>query len=43
MFSDKANKIFQEVIEKYHEKDSVDQEFKNPYDAERASFGTSSL
>ena len=31
MFSDKANTIFQEVIEKYHEKDTVDQEFKNPY------------
>lgn len=35
MFSDKANTIFQEVIEKYHEKDSVDQEFKNPYNAEK--------
>lgn len=34
MFSDKANKIFQEVIEKYHVKDSVDQEFENPYDSE---------
>lgn len=34
MFSDKANKIFEEVIEKYHEIDSVDQEFENPYDAE---------
>lgn len=32
MFSDKANKIFQEVIEKYHEIDSVDQPFHNPYD-----------
>lgn len=32
MFSDKANKIFQEVIAKYHEKDSVDQPFENPYD-----------
>lgn len=32
MFSDKANKIFQEVIEKYHEKDTVDQPFENPYD-----------
>ncbi|MGY5845938.1 DUF4254 domain-containing protein [Salegentibacter sp. HM20] len=32
MFSDKANKIFQQVIEKYHEIDSVDQEFSNPYD-----------
>ncbi len=35
MFSDKANKIFEEVIEKYHEIDSVDQEFNNPYDAEK--------
>lgn len=34
MFSDKANKIFQELIEKYHVKDSVDQEFENPYDSE---------
>lgn len=34
MFSDKANTIFREVIEKYHEVDSVDQEFQNPYDAE---------
>lgn len=34
MFSDKANKIFQEVIEKYHENDSVDQPFENPYDSE---------
>ena len=32
MFSDKANQIFQEVIEKYHELDSVDQPFYNPYD-----------
>ena len=32
MFSDKANKIFQEVIRDYHEKDSVDQPFENPYD-----------
>ncbi|WP_121666137.1 DUF4254 domain-containing protein [Mesonia aquimarina] len=32
MFSDKANKIFQEVIEKYHEINTVDQPFKNPYD-----------
>lgn len=35
MFSDKANTIFREVIVKYHEIDSVDQEFKNPYDAEK--------
>ena len=34
MFSDKANKIFQKVIEKYHEKDTVDQPFSNPYDTE---------
>jgi hypothetical protein len=32
MFSDKANKIFQEVIEKYHEINTVDQAFTNPYD-----------
>jgi len=31
MFSDKANKIFQEVIEKYHEVNTVDQTFENPY------------
>ncbi|WP_373057252.1 DUF4254 domain-containing protein [Zunongwangia sp. H14] len=31
MFSDKANKIFQKVIEKYHEKDTVEQPFDNPY------------
>ncbi len=34
MFSDKANKIFQEVIEKYHVKDNVEQDFENPYDSE---------
>jgi hypothetical protein len=34
MFSDKANKIFQEVIQKYHEKDTVDQPFLNPYNSE---------
>jgi hypothetical protein len=34
MFTDKANRIFQKVIEKYHEKDSVDQPFHNPYDKE---------
>lgn len=32
MFTDKANAIFQEVIEKYHVVDSVDQPFTNPYD-----------
>jgi len=31
MFTSKANKIFQEVIEKYHEIDSVDQSFENAY------------
>ncbi len=31
MFSDKANKIFKEVIEKYHEINTVDQSFSNPY------------
>ncbi|HSI71143.1 MAG TPA: DUF4254 domain-containing protein [Gillisia sp.] len=34
MFSDKANHIFQEVIEKYHEINTVDQSFENPYDRE---------
>lgn len=33
MFTDKANSIFKEVIEKYHIIDSVDQEFSNPYDS----------
>lgn len=32
MFSEKANRIFQSVIETYHVKDAVDQEFKNPFD-----------
>lgn len=32
MFSEKANRIFQSVIENYHIKDDVDQDFKNPYD-----------
>ncbi len=31
MFTNKANKIFQEVIEEYHKIDSVDQPFNNPY------------
>lgn len=31
MFSDKANKIFAEVINKYHEINTVDQDFSNPY------------
>ena len=32
MFSEKANKIFQDVIEKYHIVNSVDQAFTNVYD-----------
>ncbi len=32
MFSDKANQIFHEVLEKYHEVDTVNQPFHNPYD-----------
>ncbi len=32
MFSDKANKIFAEVINKYHKVNTVDQPFSNPYD-----------
>jgi len=32
MFSDKANNIFQDVIKKYHEINTVDQPFENPYD-----------
>ena len=31
MFTSKANKIFQEVIEKYHVINAVDQPFENPY------------
>ncbi|MFN4762068.1 DUF4254 domain-containing protein [Gillisia sp. Q332] len=34
MFSTKANRIFKEVIEKYHEINTVNQEFNNPYDQE---------
>ncbi|MGB3344132.1 MAG: DUF4254 domain-containing protein [Aequorivita sp.] len=34
MFSDKANKIFKEVIEKYHVINTVDQSFNNPYNKE---------
>ncbi len=34
MFSEKANTIFKEVIDKYHELDSVDQSFNNPYSDE---------
>ncbi|WP_298532325.1 DUF4254 domain-containing protein [uncultured Algibacter sp.] len=32
MFTTKANKIFQDVIEQYHIVNTVDQPFKNPYD-----------
>ncbi len=32
MFSTKANKIFKEVITKYHVINTVDQSFENPYD-----------
>lgn len=35
MFSDKANQIFLEVIEKYHEENTVDQPFHNPYDRQK--------
>lgn len=35
MFSDKANKIFQEVIEKYHVINTVGQDFQNPYDEKK--------
>jgi hypothetical protein len=35
MISDKANQIFKAVIDTYHVKDDVDQEFNNPYDAEK--------
>jgi hypothetical protein len=31
MFTDTANRIFQDVIEKYHVLDRVDQPFSNPY------------
>ncbi len=34
MFSDKANQVFHEVIEKYHEINTVDQDFSNPYNRE---------
>ena len=36
MFSEKANRIFQSVIETYHIKDDVDQEFKNPFDKDES-------
>jgi len=32
MFSEKANRIFNQVIETYHVKDEVHQEFTNPFD-----------
>ncbi len=35
MFSDKANNIFQEVVETYHVINTVGQDFRNPYDAEK--------
>lgn len=35
MFSEKANKIFQEAIERYHVINTVGQKFKNPYDLEK--------
>ena len=34
MFSKKANKIFDQVVEQYHEIDKVDQKFNIPYDNE---------
>jgi hypothetical protein len=34
MISDKANDIFKAVIDTYHVKDSVEQDFNNPYDAQ---------
>jgi hypothetical protein len=34
MFSEKANKIFKEVIDTYHIEDNVDQSFTNPYSKE---------
>ncbi|MFC5047721.1 DUF4254 domain-containing protein [Aquimarina hainanensis] len=33
MFTEKANQIFREVIDKYHIINTVDQEFSNPYDS----------
>jgi len=38
MITENANKIFQEVITTYHIKDSVDQEFSNPYTSEEDLF-----
>ena len=34
MITKKANHIFQEVINNYHIKDSVDQDFSNPYESQ---------
>ena len=34
MFSEKANKIFKQVIDKYHVVNTVDQPFENPYSNE---------
>ena len=39
MFSEKANKIFQEVIEKYHVINTVGQKFKNPYNEKEQLLG----
>lgn len=39
MFTKKANAIFQEVIEKYHIINTVDQSFKNPYNEESDLLG----
>lgn len=38
MFSEIANKIFKEAIEKYHEIGKVDQAFDNPYDGDNQLF-----
>jgi hypothetical protein len=35
MISNKANQIFKAVIDTYHVKDNVDQEFNNPHNAEK--------
>ncbi|WP_148781945.1 DUF4254 domain-containing protein [Aquimarina intermedia] len=35
MFTEKANRIFKEVIDTYHIINTVDQPFKNPYDAKK--------
>ena len=39
MFSEKANKTFQKVINDYHAINTVDQEFKNPYDKNQQLLG----